>query len=99
LGRRYAEQASSSVQYAACCGSITRKGIYILVRKIDPGRVRSHLPVAINIRVVPVSTIPAVLAKIDVEAPYLIDSITPQNSDEGNVAVIGLYMMHDENIC
>jgi hypothetical protein len=42
-------------------------------------------------RVVPVSTMPAVVAKIGVEAPYLMDWFMPQNREEGDVAVIGLY--------
>ena len=36
-----------------------------------------HLPVASRIRVVPVSTIPAVVDRIVVE-PYLMDSLIPQ---------------------
>ncbi len=40
--------------------------------------------------VVPVSTMPAVLDKIDVDVPYLMDSLMPQNSDAGEVRVIGL---------
>jgi hypothetical protein len=39
-------------------------------------------------RVVPVSTMPAVVAKI-VREPYVIDASTPKNSLEGRVVVIG----------
>ena len=40
---------------------------------------------------VPVSTMPAVLVRIDVEVPYVIDWSMPKNSDAGEVEVIGLY--------
>jgi hypothetical protein len=39
---------------------------------------------------IPVSTIPTVLDKIDVDAPYLIVWAIPQNSLDGEVFVIGL---------
>ena len=40
--------------------------------------------------VVPVSTMPAVLERIDVDVPYLIDWLMPKNREEGDVLVIGL---------
>ena len=48
-----------------------------------------NIPVAMRTRVVPVSTIPAVWARIEVE-PKLIDWSMPQNSFAGEVLVIGL---------
>ena len=42
-----------------------------------------------RMRVVPVSTIPAVVERI-VVVPYLMDSLIPQNSLEGEVVVAGL---------
>ncbi len=41
-------------------------------------------------RVVPVSTIPAVVERMVVEAPYRMDSSIPQNKLEGKVVVGGL---------
>ncbi len=38
-------------------------------------------------RVVPVSTIPAVVERMVVEAPYRMDSLIPQNSLAGKVPV------------
>ena len=44
-------------------------------------------PDDIRVRVVPVSTIPAVLERIGVDAPYLIDWSIPQNCSAGTVVV------------
>ena len=41
-------------------------------------------------RVVPVSTIPAVVDRMVVEVPYVMDSSIPQNSLAGAVPVTGL---------
>jgi hypothetical protein len=47
-----------------------------------------------------VSTMPAVVLKMGVEAPYLIDSLIPQYREEGEVLVMGLNVMDDnEKIC
>ena len=43
-----------------------------------------------SVSVVPVSTMPAVLERIDVDVPYLIDWLMPKNSDAGDVRVSGL---------
>jgi hypothetical protein len=49
----------------------------------------SHVPVAIRISVVPVSTIPAVVERM-VVVPYLMDWSIPQYSLAGDVVVAGL---------
>lgn len=50
-----------------------------------------YIPVAIRTRVVPVSTIPDVMGRIELRAaPYVIDSSIPTNSLEGEVEVMGL---------
>jgi hypothetical protein len=49
-----------------------------------------HLPVARRIRVVPVSTMPAVVVRMVVEVPYRMDWSIPQNLLEGKVVVRGL---------
>ena len=47
-------------------------------------------PVAIIVAVVPVSTMPAVVERMVVLAPYRIDWSIPQNSEAGEVVVRGL---------
>ena len=47
---------------------------------------------AMRVSVVPVSTMPAVLDKMFVDEPYLIDWSMPQKKLEGEVGVIGLCM-------
>ena len=59
----YRLYASVRVSLVMCCISLT---------------VTRHLPVAIRTSVVPVSTIPAVLERMVVEAPYRMDWLIPQ---------------------
>ena len=60
-----------------------------LLRLISTNTKTLNIPVARRTRVVPVSTIPAVWARIEVE-PKLTDWSMPQNSFAGEVLVIGL---------
>ena len=50
-------------------------------------KTKGCLPVAIRIRVVPVSTIPAVVDRMVVEVPYRMDSLIPQYSLAGGTVV------------
>ena len=59
------------------------------VRLVLHEGVKFHVPVASKVRVVPVSTMPAVVDKIEVE-PNVTDWSIPQNSDAGDVLVMGL---------
>ena len=58
---------------------------------VEPqGRNENTRPVASSVRVVPVSTIPAVVERIVWLVPYTTDWSIPQNSDAGEVLVRGL---------
>ena len=48
------------------------------------------VPVAMRMRVVPVSTMPAVFDRMLVDVPNLIDWSIPKKSEAGDVLVIGL---------
>jgi hypothetical protein len=54
------------------------------------GPFADHLPVAMWMRVLPVSTMPAVFVRMGVEVPYRMDWSIPQDWSEGLVVVMGL---------
>ena len=56
----------------------------------DIGMARGDIPVAMRMRVVPVSTMPAVEDRMFVDVPYLMDWSMPKKSEAGDVRVRGL---------
>ncbi len=85
-----AEQAGVGIIDSPGGRAVTCQGICSLHKHFHLECNEVDLPEEIRTRVVPVSTMPAVLDRIEVEAPYRIDWLIPQNSLAGNVVVMGL---------
>ena len=98
-----AQQARRIVHHRACGTLVPLQGICTQHVGINSPQMCTaqtiDAPVEMSVRVVPVSTMPAVLVRIDVEVPYVIDWSMPKNSDAGEVEVIGLYAAcHDVGV-